>query len=433
MIRIVRTSDRRAAPAIRRLVERVSIERDVEPQVREILNAVRANGDAALIEFTRRFDGVDSSCDRLRVAEDEIGAAKAGVSRQVRTALAEAERRIEAFHANELQSSWEFEVEPGVRIAQVVRPLDSVGIYVPGGEAIYPSTVLMNAIPAVVAGVRRVVLATPPGPAGRVDPHVLYAAARCGVSEVYQVGGAQAIGALAYGTPTIARVDKIVGPGSVYVNVAKRLVFGDVGIDALAGPSEIVVLADGDADPALVAADLLSQAEHDRLATAVLVTPSEELADTVAAEIARQAASFGRSDVIESALAKRGAIVLVESLAEGVDLVNRLAPEHLEVVVARPDEVLPEIRNAGTILVGRDTPVAFCDYGAGPTHVLPTGGAARFSSPLGVADFMVRTNVLTVSPNTGERLADTLAPLAEIERFTAHAAAMRIRKERRDD
>ena len=433
MIRIVRTSDRRAAPAIRRLVERVSIERDVEPQVREILNAVRANGDAALIEFTRRFDGVDSSCDRLRVAEDEIGAAKAGVYRQVRTALAEAERRIEAFHANELQSSWEFEVEPGVRIAQVVRPLDSVGIYVPGGEAIYPSTVLMNAIPAVVAGVRRVVLATPPGPDGRVDPHVLYAAARCGVSEVYQVGGAQAIGALAYGTPTIARVDKIVGPGSVYVNVAKRLVFGDVGIDALAGPSEIVVLADGDADPALVAADLLSQAEHDRLATAVLVTPSEELADTVAAEIARQAASFGRSDVIESALAKRGAIVLVESLAEGVDLVNRLAPEHLEVVVARPDEVLPEIRNAGTILVGRDTPVAFCDYGAGPTHVLPTGGAARFSSPLGVADFMVRTNVLTVSPNTGERLADTLAPLAEIERFTAHAAAMRLRKERRDD
>ena len=432
MIRIVRTSDRQATPVIRGLVERAAIERDVEPQVREILAAVRARGDAALIAFTRRFDGVDCSCDRLRVAEDEIGAAKAGVSRTIRTALAEAAHRIEAFHTNEMQSSWESEAEPGVRVVQIVRPLDSVGIYVPGGEAAYLSTVLMNAIPAAVAGVQRVVLATPPGPGGRIDPHVLYAAARCGVSEVYRVGGAQAIGALAYGTETIAPVDKIIGPGNVYVNVAKRLVFGDVGIDALAGPSEVVVLADGTADPALVAADLLSQAEHDRLATAILVTPSEELAVAVAAETARQVPAFARSDVIESALTDRGAIVLVDTLDEGIELVNRLAPEHLEVVVEQPSRVLPGIRHAGAILVGRDTPVAFCDYGAGPTHVLPTGGAARFSSPLGVTDFVVRTNVLTVSPSAGARLADALTPIAEIERFAAHAAAMRLRKEPRD-
>ncbi len=429
MIPIVRTTSPDAPSEIRRLIERAAVERNVEPQVRTILDTVRTDGDAALLEFTRRFDGVDCTAYRLQITMAEIGAAKAEVSRQVRTAIAEAKRRIEAFHANEMQSSWEYEAEPGVRIAQSVRPLDSVGIYVPGGEAIYPSTVLMNAIPAVAAGVERVALATPPGPEGRVDPHVLYAASCCGISEIYRVGGAQAIAALAYGTEAIPRVDKIVGPGNAYVNVAKRLVFGDVGIDGLAGPSEVVILADDTAHPALIAADLLSQAEHDRLATAVLVTPSPVLAESVREETTRQVGALERADVIEAALTERGAIVLVASLDEGIDLANRLAPEHLELVVKRPDDVIPRLRAAGTILVGASTPVAFCDYGAGPTHVLPTGGAARFSSPLGVADFVKRTNVLTVSPAAGQRLADALAPLAEIERFTAHAAAMRLRKE----
>jgi len=432
-MRILQLGRSRSAAAIASLIDRAAVERDVEPAVREILDRVRTDGDPALIEYTRRFDGIDPAGYRLRVSDDEFGAAKTAVTRAVRTAIGEAKRRIEAFHEREIGSSWEAEPEPGVQIAQTVRPLGSVGIYVPGGEAIYPSTVLMNAIPAAVAGVDRVVLVTPPGPAGRVDAHVLFAAALCNVSEVYRVGGAQAIGALAYGTETIPPVDKIVGPGNVYVNVAKRLVFGDVGIDALAGPSEILVLADDGADPVFVAADLLSQAEHDRLATAVLVTPSPTLADAVNREVERRIGRLERSEVIEAALAERGAIVVVNSLDQGIALANRLAPEHLELVVRRPDEALPRLTCAGTILVGGSTPVAFCDYGAGPTHVLPTGGAARFSSPLGVSDFVKRTNVLTVSSDASRRLADALQPLAEVEGFTAHAAAMRVRKEQTDD
>jgi histidinol dehydrogenase len=432
MMRIVRTSDPDTSLTMQKLVNRTAAERGIEPRVREILDAVRTDGDAALIEFTSRYDGVERERYRLRVSDSEIGEAKTAVSRQGREAITEAARRIEAFHTQEVPSSWEIEAEPGVRIAQRVRALDSVGVYVPGGEAIYPSTVLMNTIPAAVAGVPRVALATPPNPAGRVDPHVLCAAAYCGVSEVYCVGGAQAIGAFAYGTETIPSVDKIVGPGNAYVNAAKRLVFGDVGIDALAGPSEVVVLADGTGDPALVAADLLSQAEHDRLATVVLVTPSAPLAEAVKTEIERQVRTLERADVIKTALAERGALIVAGSLDEGIEIANRLAPEHLELIVDAAEEVLPRLRNAGTILVGQNTPVAFCDYGAGPTHVLPTGGTARFASPLGVADFVVRTNVLTMAPGAGERLADALLPLAEMERFTAHAAAMRARKESAD-
>jgi histidinol dehydrogenase len=432
MLNIFRACDPDSEEKVRQLVDRASIERDVEPQVRAILDAVRERGDAALLEFTRRFDRVDLTADRLRVDDDERIAAAGAIEPRVKAALLAAKARIEAFHGHEKRPSWEADPEAGVRFGQVFRPLDAIGIYVPGGETDYPSTVLMNAIPAAVAGVRRVVLVTPPGGSRGVSPHVLFAASCCGVTEIYRVGGAQAIGALAYGTETIPKVDKIVGPGNVFVNVAKRLVFGAVGIDGLAGPSEVVILADKGADPVLVAADLLSQAEHDPLATAVLVTPSGSLAEAVVEEIERQIRSLSRAVVIAGALRERGAVLVVESLDEGIDLVNRLAPEHLEVMVERIDDAIPRLRNAGMILVGEGSPVAFCDYGAGPTHVLPTGGAARFSAPLSVGDCLNHTNYLAVSGAARRCLAESLEPLAEIEGFSAHAAAMRLRKESRN-
>jgi histidinol dehydrogenase len=381
------------------------------------------------LDYTRQFDAVNLTAEQLQVSDAEKAAAEEAVAPEVRSAILDAKTRIDMFHRRELRSSWEAKPEAGVRFGQIVRPLDTIGIYVPGGEAVYPSTVLMNAIPAQVAGVGRIILVTPPGPNGQVNQYVLFAAACCGVAEIYRIGGAQAIGAMAYGTETIPQVDKIVGPGNVYVNVAKRLVFGAVGIDNLAGPSEIVVLAEESANPTLVAADLLSQAEHDLLATAVLVTPSRSLAEAVAREVEFQVQFLSRADSISRALEMRGAIILVESLDNGIDMVNRLAPEHLEVFVKQSEAVVPRLRSVGMILIGESTPVAFCDYGAGPTHVLPTGGAARFASPLSVSDCLKHSNFLEVTPAAGRSLAESLEPLAEIEGFAAHAAAIRLRKE----
>lgn len=432
MLSIVRAGDPGASETIQRLIDRTSVERDVEPQVRAILRAVRENGDAAVLEYTSMFDGVSLTAKQLRVGDEEKAAAEEAIAPEVRAAILAARTRIEAFYRYESRPSWEARPEEGVRFGQIVQPISTIGIYVPGGETAYPSTVLMNAIPAQVAGVGRIVLVTPPGFDGKISPYVLFAASCCGIEEIYRVGGAQAIGALAYGTQTIPRVNKIVGPGNVYVNVAKRLVFGVVGIDCLAGPSEIVILADEGANPALVAADLLSQAEHDPLATAVLVTPSRTLAQAAVKEIQHQVRSLSRADVISKALEMRGAIILVEDLDDGIDMVNRLAPEHLEVLVEQSDVVVPRLRNAGMILIGESTPVAFCDYGAGPTHVLPTGGAAWFESPLSVADYMKHSNFLEVTPAAGRLLAKSLEPLAKIEGFTAHAAAMLRRKELSD-
>ena len=432
MLNIIRAGDPGTQERIQRLIDRASIEREIEPRVRVILDAVRDRGNAALVDYTRRFDAVNLTVDQLRVSDAERVVAEEAIDARVRAAILDAKARIETFHRRELRTSWEAAPEAGVRFGQIVRPLDTIGIYVPGGEAIYPSTVLMNAVPAQVAGVGRIVLATPPSVDSRVNPYVLFAASCCGIAEIYRVGGAQAIGALAYGTETIPRVDKVVGPGNVYVNVAKRLVCGVVGIDGLAGPSEVVVLAEERADPALVAADLLSQAEHDRLATAVLVTPSRSLAEAVVEEVARQVPLLSRADVITEALETRGAIVVVNTLDDGIDLVNRLAPEHVEVLVERSDNVVPQLRNAGMILVGESTPVAFCDYGAGPTHVLPTGGAARFASPLSVNDYLKHSNVLEVTQAASGSLAESLIPLAETEGFGAHAAAMCRRKEPRN-
>jgi len=428
MLRILSTNDPTSEKVIARLIDRVFDERAVEPRVREILEAVREKGDEALLAFTKEFDGVTLSPDELKVTEREIEAAAEAMEPTDKAAIEAAKVRIEAFHQHEIRQSWRVQEEDGTTFGQLVRPLDTVGIYVPGGAAPYPSTVLMSAVPGVLAGVPRLILVTPPGKDGRVDRIVLFAATTCGIEEIYKIGGAQAIAALAYGTSTIPKVDKIVGPGNVCVNVAKRLVYGDVAIDSLAGPSEIVVLAEEEANPAYIAADLLSQGEHDALATAFLVTPSQSLAEAVNGQIARQIADLSRKDVIAASLNCRGAILIVDDLEEGIALVNRIAPEHLEVMVDRPFDILPQLRNAGMILLGEDSPVPICDYGAGPNHVLPTGGTARFASPLGVADFVKRTNFLRVTKEGFGALSDQVETLAGIEGFTAHAAAVKVRR-----
>ena len=425
MLQVLATNDPTSAKAIARLIDRGSDERAVEPCVRDILEAVRETGDDALLAFTKRFDGVTLARDDLRVSEWEIREAADAVDPPVKAAIEAAKVRIEAFHRHEMRESWHLREEDGTTVGQLVRPLATVGIYVPGG---YPSTVLMNAVPALLAGVPRLVLVTPPKAEGRMNSAVLFAATACGVEEIYRVGGAQAIAALAYGTATIPKVDKIVGPGNVYVNVAKRLVFGDVAIDSLAGPSEIVVLAEAEANPATIAADLLSQAEHDAQASAFLVTPSPRLAEAVNAAIGRQMADLGRKDVIAACLEARGAIVIVSDMEEGIALINRIAPEHLEVMVEEPQILLPKLRNAGMILLGEHTPVAICDYGAGPNHVLPTGGTARFASPLGVDDFVKRTNYLHATAEGFRAIADQVERLANVEGFTAHTAAIKARR-----
>ena len=425
MLRILSTDDPTSEKAIARLIDRVSDERAVEQRVREILAAVREKGDEALLDYTRRFDGVSLTTGKLKVTEWEIEAAAKALEPAVSLAIAAAKARIGAFHQHEIRQSWQVKQQDGTTFGQLVRPLEAVGIYVP---AEYPSTVLMNAVPARLAGVKRVVMVTPPGKDGRVNPAALFAATTCGIVEIYKIGGAQAIAALAYGTATIPKVDKIVGPGSAYVNVAKRLVFGEVAIDSLAGPSEIVVLAEAEAEPTTIAADLLSQAEHDPLATVILVTPSQSLAEAVNTAIDRQIAGLSRKDVIAASLKSRGAIFIVDDLEEGIGLVHRIAPEHLEVMVKEPQSLLPQLRNAGMILLGEDTPVSVCDYGAGPNHVLPTGGTARFASPLGVTDFVKRTNFLHVTKEGFGPLADQAETLAGIEGFTAHAAAVKVRR-----
>ncbi len=431
MLRILSTNDPTSENEIDRLIDRVSDERAVEARVREILEVVKEKGDEALLDYTRRFDGASLTTGELKVSSNEIEESTTTVEPDVKAAIESAKARIEAFHQHEIRQSWQVQ-QDGATFGQLVRPLEAVGIYAPGGEAPYPSTVLMNAVPAVLAGVRRPILVTPPGRDGRVNRDVLFAATTCGIEEIYKIGGAQAIAALAYGTATIPKVDKIVGPGNAYVNVAKRSVYGDVAIDFLAGPSEIVVLAEEEANPATIAADLLSQAEHDPLATAFLVTPSQSLAEAVNAAIDRQIADLSRKDVIAACLEGRGAIIIVDDLEEGIALVNRIAPEHLEVMVEDSQRLLPQLRHAGMILLGEYTPVSICDYGAGPNHVLPTGGTARFASPLGVSDFVKHTNFLHATKEGFEALADQVETLAGIEGFTAHAAAAKIRREAND-
>jgi histidinol dehydrogenase len=398
--------------------------------VRRIIDAVRLEGDASLRRFSQQFDRV--TVDELRVTDEEIQAAYAEVDAAFVAALRQAAANIRSFHAKQKRTSWMDLQADGSLLGQIIRPLQRVGLYVPGGKAAYPSSVLMNAIPAQVAGVPQVVMVTPPATAGEagIDPHILVAAAEAGVREIYRVGGAQAVAALAYGTESIPPVDKIVGPGNIYVALAKRYVFGVVDIDSIAGPSEIAVIADDTADPVYVAADLLSQAEHDEMASAILITPSEQLALQVQAEVERQLALLPRKEIAAKSIEDNGAILLVEDIGEAIGIVNRLAPEHLELLVAEPFTYLPLIENAGAIFLGPYSTEPVGDYFAGPNHVLPTNGTARFSSPLSVDDFIKKSSVIHYSKEALFANGEQIMTLARHEGLEAHARAIQVRLEK---
>jgi len=388
----------------------------VQKAVRKILADVRKRGDAAVRAYTRKFDGVSPREFKLTTGlVDAIPAEQA-------QALRAAHERIRAFHERQQQKSWDFTDADGTRLGQLVSPLERVGLYVPGGKAAYPSSVLMNAVPAKVAGVRELVMASP-----NPNPLVLAAAALAGVDRVLGIGGAQAIGALAYGTRSIARVDKIVGPGNAYVAEAKRQVFGEVGIDMVAGPSEILVIADGSAPADWVAMDLFSQAEHDESAQAILLSPDDKYLDAVAVSIGKLLGGMPRKKVIQASLKARGALILTRDLEEACAVANRIAPEHLELAVENPEILVQKIKNAGAIFLGRWSSEAIGDYCAGPNHVLPTAGTARFSSPLGVYDFQKRTSVIGVSKDAAHKLGRIALTLAEGEGLSAHARAAEMR------
>lgn len=403
----------------------------VEKSVAEIVAGIRSRGDAALLEYARRFDACDAvDAKALRVDDGRLREAFDAVETPQRDALEFAAGRIRDYHQRQRQDSWSYREADGTLLGQQVSALDRVGVYVPGGKAAYPSSVLMNVIPARVAGVGEVIM-TVPAARGELDDLVLAAAHISQVDAVFTVGGAHAVAALAFGTETVPAVDKIVGPGNVYVAEAKRQLFGAVGIDMVAGPSEIVVLCDGHTSAEWIAMDLFSQAEHDERARAVLLCPQPAFIDAVAAAIDRLLPEMERRDIIAEALASRGALIEVRDLEEGIALANRLAPEHLELAVAEPEAWLPSIRHAGAVFLGSHTPEVLGDYCAGPNHVLPTAGTARFSSPLGVYDFQKRTSVIGCTPSGAARLARSAAILARGEGLTAHARSAELRA--RDD
>ncbi len=427
-MRLLRAGTAEAARFLQALRDRIRApDPEIEATVRAILEDVRQRGDAALFDYTAKFDGVRLEAATVRVAEAEIQAALGSLDLAVSEALSLAAERIEAFHRRQRRESW-FYHEDGVGLlGQLVRPLSRVGLYVPGGSAAYPSTVLMNAIPARMAGVEELVVCTPVGQDGAIPPAVLAAASLAGIHEIYRVGGAQAVAALAFGTESIRPVDKIVGPGNIYVATAKRLVFGVVGIDLVAGPSEVLVVADGTVPASWVAADLLAQAEHDPLASAVCVTPSGELAEAVRSEVTKQLATLPRASLAGRALDAFGAVIIVEDLAAAVALANTFAPEHLELLVADPWNLLPRVKNAGAVFLGAYTPEVAGDYLAGPNHVLPTGGTARFSSPLSVEDFQKRCSLLSLDPEALRRWREPITRLARLEGLEAHARSLTIR------
>jgi histidinol dehydrogenase len=402
------------------------VSEDVDEAVRAILEEVAARGDDALIAYTSRFDGLNLTPGRLRVPDEELEAAAQRCAPEALEALALAKERIEAYHGRQRPADMRMTDSLGVMLGWRWTALESVGLYVPGGTASYPSSVLMNAVPAKVAGVPRVVMVVPT-PRGETNPLVLAAARLAGVDEVYRVGGAQAVAALAYGTATIAPVAKIVGPGNAYVAAAKRRVFGQVGIDMIAGPSEVLVLADGTANPDWVAADLLAQAEHDSAAQSILVTDSPTLADAVEAAVGRQLATLPRAEIAGASWRDFGAIILVERLLDAIPLVDRLAPEHLEIEAEGAEELAAGVRNAGSIFLGGHTPEAIGDYVGGPNHVLPTARSARFSSGLGVLDFMKRTSILRCDPEALRALGPAAIALGRAEGLEAHARSVAIR------
>ena len=400
---------------------------NVEQAVADILADVRKRGDEAVLDYTRRFDGV--SLETMAVSRQEMEEAMASVEPEFLQVLNQAAQNIRAFHSRQVRNSFVLADQPGVVLGQKVTPIEKVGIYVPGGTAAYPSTVLMDTIPAKIAGCPQIVMVTPPGRDGRVPAPILAAAQIAGVDGVYKVGGAQAVAALAYGTQSIPKVDKIVGPGNAYVAEAKKQVFGRVSIDMIAGPSEILIVADEKSSPIHVAADMLSQAEHDRLASAVLVTPSERLAQQVAQELERQIPLLPRQEIARASIDNCGKIIVSQSLKQGIDIANELAPEHLELMVDDPFAYLDAVKHAGSVFLGRSCPEALGDYFAGPNHTLPTAGTARFSSPLSVDDFVKKTQFTYYTAQALNQAADSIARFANQEGLQAHAKSALIRRE----
>ncbi len=430
MLRIIdRQSEAQAE--LRRISDRNNGD-DIQPTeavVREVITNVKKNGDRALLEYTEKFDHQVYTANQLRVSGSELDAAYQQISKDLLRAIQLASQKIEAFHRQRVPKSWVQFEEDNVVLGKRYTPIDRAGLYIPGGRASYPSTVLMNAIPAKVAQVPHIVMVTPPGQDGKINPAVLVAAQEAGVEEIYRVGGAQAIGALAYGTETIPQVDIITGPGNIYVTLAKKMVYGTVGIDSLAGPSEVLVIADEQANPVCVAADMLAQAEHDPMAAAILITTDPVLAKQVQQEVTKQLANHPRKILTEKAIAHYGLIVIVNSLAEAAELSNLFAPEHLELEIAEPWDLIEKIRHAGAIFIGNSTPEATGDYLAGPNHTLPTSGAARYASALGVETFMKHSSLIQYSPTALKKMSSTIQILAQAEGLTSHADSVRFRTE----
>jgi histidinol dehydrogenase len=430
-ISMLRIIDRQteAQTELRRIGDRNNGD-DIQPQeavVREIVTNVKKDGDQALLEYTEKFDRQVYTAEQLRVSGSELDAAYQQISKDLLRAIQLACQKIEDFHRQRVPKSWVKFEEDEVVLGKRYTPVDRAGLYVPGGRAAYPSTVLMNAIPAKVAQVPRIIMVTPPGQDGKMNSAVLVAAQEAGITEIYRVGGAQAVAALAYGTETIPKVDVITGPGNIFVTLAKKMVYGTVGIDSLAGPSEVLIIADAQANPLYVAADLLAQAEHDPMAAAILITTDINLAHKVQQEVNQQLVNHPRKLLTEKAIANYGLIVVVDSLAEAVELSNLFAPEHLELEVAEPWDLIEQIRHAGAIFLGNSTPEAVGDYLAGPNHTLPTSGAARYASALGVETFMKHSSLIQYSSTALKKMSSTIQILAQAEGLPSHADSVKFR------
>ncbi len=431
MIKVIDLRNGKDSGLFESLASRSQMEHgDVLRRVEDIVNNVRQNKDMAVLEYTAMFDKVELSSESLKVSEDEIKEAYSKVDSRLVEVIKKSRDSIKSFHEKQKEKSWFVSEEDGVILGQMYTPLEIVGVYVPGGTAAYPSSVLMNIMPAKVAGVKKIVMTTPPGKDGKVNPAILVAANEAGADEIYKVGGAQAIAALAFGTETIPKVDKIVGPGNIYVAMAKRTVYGYCDIDMIAGPSEIMVVADETANPRFVAADLLSQAEHDVLASSILVTTSERVVKEVEKELEIQLEALDRKEIARKSIEDYGAIVIVESIKDAAEVVNRIAPEHLELCIEEPFGALGSIRNAGAIFLGSYSSEPLGDYFAGPNHVLPTSGTARFFSPLNLSDFMKKSSIISYSKEALRKVKDDVILFAESEGLGAHANAIRVRFEK---
>ena len=428
MINIIKYDDNEGKKLVEALLSRSQLEHgNVQEIVNGIIADIKVNGDKALFEYTKKFDKFDVNNDNVLVTEDEIKEAYNQVDADLVRVIKKSAERIAAFHEKQKMNSWLEPSKNGEMLGQLIRPLQRVGVYVPGGKAAYPSSVLMNIIPAKVAGVEEIVMTTPPSADGKISPTTIVAADIAGIHKIYKAGGAQAVAALAFGTESIPKVEKIVGPGNIFVALAKRSVYGYVNIDSVAGPSEILILADESANPQFVAADLLSQAEHDELAFAVLITDCKELAEKVQIEAENQTNRMERKEIIKKSQDNYGAIIVVNNFDEACDLCNQIAPEHLEISTKEPFSLLPKIQNAGAIFLGHYTPEPLGDYMAGPNHVLPTGGTARFFSPLSIDDYIKKSSIISFSKEAMQELGPDVVKFAEAEGLTAHANSIKVR------